>query len=371
MKITSVRTCLFEKPMDGTFRNPRFAWTAKRSLLTFVETDAGLIGVGESWADGGDPASISSFIERDLAPALIGQDPRLPERHFRRALDLTQTSTRRSQTWAAMSAIDIALWDIKSQAAGEPLWRMLGGHDPRVRPYASGGLYREGQSVDDFAREYAGYVRAGYGAVKIKVGGAPLPVDVERVAKLREAMGADAKLMVDAVSNYDVPTAIAFARAVQRYDITWFEQPLAIEDVAGMAKVQREGGIPLCGIENDYTLASFRRLVEADAVHFVQFDPVISGGITYGRKIAALAEAFFRPVTLHHSNSIVSMMANIHLAASLPNAHSVELHVIHQPLFDCARAGAMVMTDGMLTAPEGPGLGVDARALREHGSRVD
>ena len=228
MKITKIHTRVFEKAMDGAFRNPRFVWTKKRSLLTFVETDAGLTGVGESWSDGGDPASISAFIALDLAPRLLGQDPRLTEQHFRRALDLTQTSTRRSQTWAGMSAIDIALWDIKSQAAGEPLWRMLGGHDPRVRAYASGGLYRDGQPVDEFAREYASFVKAGYGAVKIKVGGAALPIDVERVAKLREAAGPHARIMVDAVSNYDVPGAIAFAQAVRRYGIAWFEQPLAI-----------------------------------------------------------------------------------------------------------------------------------------------
>lgn len=365
MKITDIKTRVFEKKLDGSLRNPRFVWTVKRSLLTFVFTDVGLIGVGESWVDGGDPGSIASFIENDLKPLLVGEDPRLPERHFRRAVDMTQVSTRRSQTWAGMSAIDIALWDIKAQAAGEPLWRMLGGHDPRVMPYASAGLYREGQSIEDFAEEYAGYVRKGFKAVKIKVGGAPVAVDVERVAKLRAAMGPAAMLMVDGVSNYDVPTALAFARAAARHDLTWFEQPVAIEDVAGLQRIHREGGIPTCGIEHEYGLFAFRRLMETDAVHFVQFDPIISGGISFGRKIAALAEAFYKPVTLHHSNSLVSMLANMHLAAALPNAHSVELHVFHQPLFERAPTGSFDMHQGMLTAPARPGLGIDARALLE------
>jgi L-alanine-DL-glutamate epimerase-like enolase superfamily enzyme len=363
MKIVDIRTRVFERELDGSLRNPRFVWTVKRSLLTFVLTESGHIGVGESWVDGGDAASIAAFIESDVAATLRGQDARLPELHFRRAIDKTQVSTRRSQTWAAMSAIDIALWDIKAQIAGEPLWRLLGGHDPRLTPYASAGLYKEGQSIDDFAREYADYIRRGYRAVKIKVGGAPVAVDIERVAKLREAMGPAAKLMVDGVSNYDVPTAIAFARAAQRYDLYWFEQPTAIEDVAGMARIQREGGIPLCGIENDYGLFAFRRLVESDAVHFVQFDPIISGGVTFGRKIAALAESYFRPITLHHSNSLVSMLTNMHLAAALPNVDSVEMHVIHQPLFDRAPPGTFSMADGFLAAPERPGLGVDARSL--------
>jgi L-alanine-DL-glutamate epimerase-like enolase superfamily enzyme len=105
--------------------------------------------------------------------------------------------------------------------------------------------------------------------------------------------------------------------------------------------------------------------MEEDAIHYVQFDPIVSGGVTFGRKIAALAEAFHRPVTLHHSNSVVSMLVNMHLAAALPNAHSVELHVVHQPLFDRAPKGTFDMADGALTAPDRPGLGVDARTLME------
>jgi L-alanine-DL-glutamate epimerase-like enolase superfamily enzyme len=363
MKITDVRTRVFERDLDGSTRNPRFPWTKKRTLLAFVETDTGLLGVGEAWVDGATAGSIVAFVENDLKPVLVGADPILTERHFRAAISTAEVSTRRSQTWAAMSAIDIALWDLKGQLAGLPLWRLLGGNDPRVMPYASAGLYKEGQSADEFAEEYAAYVRSGFKAVKIKVGGAPVPIDAERVSKLRAATGSDASLMVDAVSAYDVPNALAFARAVQACDLAWFEQPVAIDDLAGMRLIAEAGGIPVCGIESEYGLPTFRRLLEERAVYYVQFDPIISGGITYGRKIAALAECFHKPVTLHHSNSIVSMLANIHLAAALPNAHSVEFHVFHQPLFELAPPGTLDLNDGMIRAPERPGLGIDARAL--------
>jgi L-alanine-DL-glutamate epimerase-like enolase superfamily enzyme len=328
-----------------------------------VETDTGLLGAGEAWVDGATANSIVAFIEGDLRPGLVGESALTPERHFKTAIDRAQVSTRRSQTWAAMSAIDIAWWDIKGQALGEPLWRLLGGHDARVLPYASAGLYKEGQTPDEFADEYAAYIAQGFRAVKIKIGGAPLSVDLVRVSKLRAAMGPDARLMVDAISAYDVPRALAFARAVAGHDIYWFEQPIPVEDVAGMRTIQSRGGIPVCGIENEYGLWSYRRLLEAEAVHFVQFDPIISGGITFGRKIAALAESFFKPVTLHHSNSIVSMLANVHLAASVPNADSVEFHVFHQPLFDRAPPGTLDLRDGHLTAPDRPGLGVDLSEL--------
>lgn len=363
MRIKSIKTRLFEKALDGSVRNAKHRWTVKRSLLVFVETDTGLIGVGETWVDAGDPASLVAFIERDLAPALIGESALTPEQHFKRAIDLGTVSVRRSQTWAGMSAIDIALWDIKAQAAGEPLWRLLGGGDPRVEPYASAGLYKEGQSIAAFAEEYATYIHRGFKAVKIKVGGASLAIDTERVSALRRAIGPDAKLMVDAVSNFDVPRAMAFARAVAGSNLYWLEQPLPVEDVDGLARLSRDCAIPLCGLENEYGLWSYRRLLERDAVHYVQFDPIISGGITFGRKIAALAEAWFKPVTLHNSNSIVSMLASLHLAAAVPNANSIEFHVFHQPLFDRAPKGTLDLHDGCLVAPGRPGLGIDAKAL--------
>lgn len=363
MRIRHIRTRVFEKPLDGSMRNAKHRWTVKRSLLVFVETDSGLTGVGETWVDAGDPASLIAFIEKDLAPVLIGESALEPERHFKRAIDLGAVSVRRSQTWAGMSAIDIALWDIKAQAAREPLWRLLGGANPKVEPYASAGLYKAGQSADEFADEYADYVHRGFKAVKIKVGGAPLAVDTERVAKLRRAMGAGAKLMVDAVSNFDVPRTLAFARAAADHNLYWIEQPLPVEDIDGLARLARDCEIPICGLENEYGLWSYRRLLEKDAVFYVQLDPIISGGITFGRKIAALAEAWFKPVTLHNSNSIVSMLASLHLAAAVPNTDSIEFHVYHQPLFDRAPKGTLDLHDGVLVAPDRPGLGIDARAL--------
>ncbi len=152
MRISSIRTRVFEKPLDGSTRNAKHRWTVKRSLLVFVETDDGRIGVGEAWVDAGDPGSLVAFIESDLTPVLIGESALEPERHFKRAIELATVSVRRSQTWACMSAIDIALWDLKAQAAGEPLWRLLGGADPCVAPYASAGLYKLGP-VDRRVRE--------------------------------------------------------------------------------------------------------------------------------------------------------------------------------------------------------------------------
>lgn len=359
MNIAAIRFHVARKALDGRQRNPRFAWTHKQVLLVQVVAEDGTTGVGEAWSDAGSAESITAFLQHDLAPRLIGRDIDHGEAFWAEALDWATVSARRSQSAAAMSAVDIALWDLRGKRMGLPVWRLLGGHGRPARPYASGGLYATGQSPDDLGREFAAYVERGFRAVKIKVGGAPLATDLERVAAVRRHVGPDVKLMVDAVSNYDVPRAIAFARAAAVHDPYWFEQPVPIEDVAGEAKVHRDGGIPVAGNENEFGVHAFRRLLEADAVHFVQFDLIISGGFTYGRRLAALAEAFGKPVTLHHSNSIVSMLANLHFAASWARCDSVEYHVIHQPFFERADPALLTLCEGAIAPPERPGLGVD------------
>jgi L-alanine-DL-glutamate epimerase-like enolase superfamily enzyme len=268
-------------------------------------------------------------------------------------------SSRKSETDKALSAIDIALWDIKGKAAGLPLWRLLGGNSPRVPAYASGGLYREGQTASDFAAEHAREVERGFRAVKIKVGGASLSADLERVAAVRSAIGDEADLMIDGVASLDVPRATLLARSMATFNIKWFEQPVANENLEGLARIRHDGGLPIAGNENESGLDAFRRLIASGAVDYVQFDPVVSGGFTEGRKIAALAEASHLPVTLHHSNSVVSMLANVHLAAALPNCDSIEYHILHRWLFDQLPSNTLDVVDGFVTAPETPGLGVD------------
>lgn len=364
MKIRNVRTRILTKALDGRQRNPRFRWTEKNTLLVFVEGEDGTLGVGEAWCDGGPPASLAAFIGDDIRPALIGRDSSTIEQFWSEALSRALVSTRRSQTWAALSAIDIALWDLAGKRAGQPIWRLMGGTGQAALPYASAGLYVDGQSPEAFGAEYAHYTQTGFRAVKIKVGGAALDVDIQRVTALRQAMGPRPRLMVDAVSAYTVPQAIAFARAARVHDLAWFEQPVDIADIEGQAKVQLEGRIPLAGNENEYSLPAYRRLIAADAVHFVQFDLSISGGFTFGRKIAALAEASFRPITLHHSNSIVLMAANLHLAATVPNCDSIEFHVFHQGLFERAPDGFLALDrEGRIAPPEAPGLGIDLSDL--------
>ena len=227
-----------------------------------------------------------------------------------------------------------------------------------VPVYASAGLYGEGKTPDDLAAEVKGWTGQGFDAVKIKVGGAPLAEDVRRVAAVREAIGPDVRLMVDALYNFDVAEALRFAYAVADYDIAFLEAPVSSFDVEGQSEVQRKSPIPICGNETLAWTAPFRELITRRATHFVQFDLGACGGIQEGRRIAELAHAFHLPATLHAASSAVLFAASLHLAASLPNGHSVEYHMLHQWLWDRAPDGAFAVSGGRLAPPAGPGHGV-------------
>lgn len=360
MNITRVTTRLIQRQMDGTVWNPRNRWTGKSILLAFVEAEGGEIGVGEAWVSGGTPSAVKATIDEDIAPRLIGRDAFFVRGFAEEMFRSSEMSGRIGTVGAAWSAVDIALWDLIGKRTGLPLYRLLGAASDRVKVYASAGLYGRDKTPDDLAREMAGYVERGFDAVKMKIGGAPMAEDLARVAAVREAIGPEVILMVDALYNLDVAEAIRMARTLERYDIHFFEAPVSPYDIEGQARVAAASPIPVCGNENQSWLPYFRDVMAANAVHFVQFDVAACGGITEGRRIAEYARAHHLPVTLHASSTSVLMAASLQLAAACPNAHSLEYHMLHQWLWDLLPGSTFAIEPGgWLRPPEGPGLGVD------------
>ena len=358
--VRRVTVRLIEREMTGGLRNPRQRWTKKRILLCFVESEGGLVGVGEAWVSGGSPRAIQAIIEDDLAPLVVGRAPSEVTGIAHQVARRTEMSGWSGAVAAAWSAVDMALWDLAARQAGLPLYQMLGAASDRVFTYASAGLYGETKTLDDLAAEMRGYVEQGFGAVKMKVGGAPLNEDIERVQVVRDAIGPDTKLMVDALNNLDVAEAVAMARAFERFDIHFFEAPVSPYDAAGQARVARASAIPICGNENQAWLHYFRRLIDAHAVHYVQFDLAACGGITEAMRIAHYAQAHHLPITLHASSTSILFAATLHLAAACPNTHSVEYHMLHQWLFDLAPDGIFAPeAGGFLRPPERPGIGIE------------
>lgn len=358
MKITKITPRLIEREMAGQVWNPRTRWAKKRMVLVFIETDTGLFGVGEGWTPGGSARALVHTIEDDLAPLLQGQDPYFVTRFGKQALETTEVSNRSGIVAAALGAVDMALWDLIGKAAGLPLYKLLGAHDEQVFTYASAGLYGEGKTPDDLGAELRGYIEQGFTAVKMKVGGVPLKEDVARVAAAREAIGPERKLMVDALYNLSVPEALALARAIDRYDIHFFEAPVSVHDVKGQAEVHAKSPMPVCGNETLAWANAFRELITAGAVHFVQFDPAACGGISEGRRIADLARAFHLPCTLHAASTSVLFAACLHLGAAVANCASVEYHMLHQWFWDLEPEDTFIARNGFVRPPEGPGLGL-------------
>jgi L-alanine-DL-glutamate epimerase-like enolase superfamily enzyme len=217
MKITGIEAMAIGVPVKASFwtsLQPMGGGKAVTELIVQVHTDEGLVGLGEG--HGGPPLAAANLIQRELQALLIGEDPLRPEYLWHKLFSITHTRRSAWEVWGvsreqlevAMAAIDIALWDIVGKRAGLPLYRLLGGYTNQVPAYVTGGYYTEGRGIPELITECQGYVEAGYRAIKIKVGGTTLDNDVARVKALRQALGDDIDIMLDANRAWDVKTAI-------------------------------------------------------------------------------------------------------------------------------------------------------------------
>ncbi len=359
MKIDRLVVRVLEWDMQDGLWNPQQRWRKKHVVLVFLQTDEGHIGVGEAWASGGSVDALVKTIEDDLAPIVIGLDPFASGLVWSQAWRMTELSTRRGITSAALGAVNTAQWDLAGKISGLPLCSLLGKEADSVRCYASAGLYGDNKTVADLANEMSGYLDLGFTDVKIKVGGVSLAEDVARVAAVRDVIGGDGRLMVDAVYCLDVPGALRLAKAFEPYDVYWLEAPVAPDDIDGQARVNAAGIVPVCGNETEYGCDRFLELMRKRAVEFVQFDIAMCGGITEGRRIAELARAHHLPCSLHAASSSVLFAATLHLAAALPNVDSVEFHMLHRWLFERAPEGTFAVSNNHVSPPSGPGIGIE------------
>lgn len=358
MIISDLTTHLISHQPVNPPRNARTVWKTKHVLLVRIETDEGVFGVGEAWVDGADPGAVEATLLNDARPYVLGRDPFLTESIFDALIDTTVVSGRRGIMHAVASAVDIALWDIKGKVASLPVYRMIGGHDNRVFTYASGGLYQDGKGLNELANEMAGYVEQGFAAVKMKVGGVSVREDVARVGAARDAIGPDVMLMVDALYNHSVADALKFARAVDKYDLEFYEAPVTSYDIEGLARVASAATMPIAGNEIEFGRHAYRRLIETNAVGVVHIDAILCGGISESVKIAAMAAAHHLPVSMHNSSSVVAFAANLQVAASIGNHHSTEFHMVHRLLFDRVSPELFKREGSYVLAPDSPGLGL-------------
>ena len=261
---------------------------------------------------------------------------------------------------SAISGVDIALWDLLGQSLGQPVWRLLGGMSrDRVPAYASGGWAPVGQ----IGKQLLQYVERGHRAVKMRVGLQDRSVDdsAARVREVREALGPDVGIMVDAHGTWSVRDAQRFARKVEPYDLGWIEEPVSPENVRGQAEVRAATDIPIAAGESEQTRFAFRDLIEARAVDICQPDLAIAGGLTETLRIAALAAAHELTVAPHLWGGAVLFAAGLHLCIAVPNANLVEFSRGENPLLNELTEEGFELVDGHVLAPTRPGLGLTLR----------
>ena len=379
MKITGVTTYVLEELLeDKAFGWSQWVTDRRQTALCVVSTDEGIDGVGEAMYVGGPARIAATMITDAYAPLLAGADPFQSSVIWDFLYNRTRDQGQKGLPVCALSAIDIALWDIKGKALGMPVYKLLGGgYRHRAHVYAT-GLY-EPQHVpsikDALVEEALGYKKAGFSGMKLKVGYG-IDTDMEYVRAVREAIGDEMRLMVDANHAYNAAEAIRLVRGMEAYNVYWLEEPVPPEDIDGYVEVKGKSSILITGGECEYTRFGFRELITRRAVDILQPDLCAAGGFTEMMRILALASAWNVPVIPHVWGTNVGLAAALQLFAVLPNFP--ERRFPAEPLFEYDRSPhpfrdkvtheQFVMKDGYLDIPERPGLGVtlDMDYVREH-----
>jgi len=318
-------------------------------IVVRIEDSDGCVGLGYTYTVNHGGAAVATMVKRDLAPALIGTDPDRIEQHWQDMWWRLHYAGRGGHATSAISAIDVALWDLLGRRRATALWRLFGGFDPKVPVYA-GGIdldFSLPQLIDQADR----FVEQGFRAIKMKVGRTDLREDVERVAAMREHLGDGFPLMVDANMKWTVDAALRAARALLPFDLTWIEEPTIPDDLAGNARIVAHCGLPIAGGENLHTIYDFANTINAQAVTLPEPDVSNVGGYTVFRKVAALAEAANLPLTSHGVHDLT-----VHALAAVPHRSFMEAHGfgLERYIVDPMR-----IVDGSVTAPDRPGHGID------------
>ncbi len=360
MKIATVRTDHFRIPLPKVLSDSTHGDMTHFALVTVrVDGDGGEHGLGYTYTVGNTGGhAVRSLVERDLAPLLLGADPRQVEQLWEKMWWRLHFVGRGGLAAFAMAAVDIALWDLKSRCAGEPLWRLLGGHCGRVPAYAGGVDLRFTQEA--LLEQAEQFLAQGFHAIKMKVGRARLSEDIARVAAMRARLGPDFPLMADANMGWRVDQAIRAARTLAEHNLYWLEEPTIPDDVEGNRRIAREGGLPVASGENLHSVYEFQRMIAGGAVDFPEPDVACVGGVTPWLEVARLARAHNLPVTSHGVHDL-----HVHLLAAVPNASYLEVHGFGLERFI---RHPMTLDQGEAIAPERPGHGVelDWDALEAH-----
>jgi L-alanine-DL-glutamate epimerase-like enolase superfamily enzyme len=346
--ITHAQAYLIDVDVETVRTDAVQAFVKQETIFVEIVTDDGGTGTGYSYTIGTGGSAVLALVRDYLLPRLIGADPQRVEQVWRDLFAATRATTVGAITSLALAAVDTALWDWRSRAAGVPLWQLAGGAKDRIALYDTEGgwLHLTGDELVAGARASQA---AGWTGVKLKVGRSPVE-DAERLAAVRAAVGPRFDLMVDANQSMTAPEAIRRARLLEPSDPYWFEEPLPADDVAGHQAVAAATSIPIAVGESLYSVGQFRDYLQRQAAGIVQVDVARIGGITPWLKVAHLAEAFNVVVCPHFL-----MELHLSLVCAVPNSAYLE----HIPQLRAITHTEIEIVDGQALAPSAPGLGIE------------
>ncbi len=356
MKITNVECSILSVPLKRTLGNSRTAYNVVDWVVVQIHTDEGISGTGHmgsmGYQKGRGSRAMKSVVDTELKEVVVGKDPFYIEKIRKDLWAKSYYYGQKGLAYWGISAIDTALWDIVGKATGKPLYKLLGGCQDELPVYGSG--IDLSWSLEELIQEVTDFVEQGFKAVKIKVGKPDYREDLQRVKAVREAIGDDIHLMVDANQAWRPAEAIQIGKRLEEYNIYFLEEPVSNNDIPGMAKVAAALDVPIAAGEMEFTRYAFRELLTAGAIDIVQPDPMRNGGITECMKICTLADTWNLPVTSHF---YIELM--VHVLAAIPNALYLEYIQVFVESLNEVIVHPVEVKNGMMQVPQRPGHGVE------------
>lgn len=373
MKIKSIQSFVLADQLKQSFYFSQWEYSERRICIVKVTSDTGHVG----WGEGYGPAGIIKAGIEYLTPFVVGADPLQIETiwstMYRRTLDFARSGVLVS----AMSAIDVALWDLKGKILEQPVHLLLGGKKREtITPYATGMYFTKGEKLSQvLSLEAKQYADIGYKAMKMKVG-LGIEEDIENVKMIREAIGPDIHLMMDANHAYNLREAVHLAQAVEPYNIYWFEEPISPEYYDQYAELRTKTTIPIAGGECEYLRFGFQKLLASKSVDIVQPDICASGGLTEAKRIAVLASVYGVEIVPHTWGTGIAIAAAAHFIANIDTMPGrlqspdcfMEYDRTENRLREELTSTDMVFCNGEIKISDAPGLGfeLDEEALHKY-----
>ena len=363
MKIVDIRTHLLEHKLETAFESASMRFDRRSHVLVEIICDDGTVGWGECLG----PARANATVVASYRPWLIGQNPLETEKLWAICYNALRDQGQRGLTVTALSGIDIALWDIKGKVLGQPISVLLGGRfRDQVQTYATGCFKRDGTDrVTDNAQEMAAHAANGFDAMKVKIG-FDVTEDLAVIAAVREAIGPDRKLMIDANHGYTVTEAVQLGQRAADYNIDWFEEPVVPEQLMAYHEVRNRQPIPVAAGETWHTRWGFREPLQTRAVDIAQPDLCGVGGFSEAKRIADMASLYGVRVVPHVWGTAVQIAAALQfMAAMVPDP--VRNNPV-EPILEFDRTPNLFrqaivedpieQQNGVVQIPDQPGLGI-------------